>query len=369
MKAALMADPRWLGLERPAFRRLMIGLVDERVQVVQVLPEWAARDRLSLAGEAVTYRDSPWAWVRQWRLRALGRQIDELEVDLIHALNGSLYTSAAALGRALNRPIVCQVWSVAELEGLTDQPSPVPVGLAAATEPLVAACKERAPAGWPVRLIRPGVYVPQSSRGPEPLSDPAHSLCALIVADLECGGGITELLQGLAARRDRLMHAQFFIYGSRRDHHECWQIARRMNLLHQVTLIEPHDSTRDLVLEADVLMVPQPMAAARTLLLESMAAGRPVITCADPDVDYLIHDQSACVIDRPNPGKWAAVLGELLDEPDKYRRLGQSARQYVQEHHSASSFVSGVLELYQQVTAPEPLPFDESASSSDSQVD
>ena len=220
-----------------------------------------------------------------------------------------------------------------------------------------------------MRLIRPGVYVAQSARGPDALSDPARSLCALIMVDLEHGSGIAELLQGLAARRDRLTHAQFFIYGSRRDHHECWQIARRMNLLHQVTLIEPHDSTRDLVLEADVLLVAQPMAAARTLLLEAMAAGRPVIACADPDIDYLIHDQSAHVIDRPNPGKWAAVLAELRDEPDKYRRLGQSARQYVQEHHSASAFVSNVLELYQQVTEPEPLPFDESTSTSDSQAD
>ena len=108
MKVALIADSLWLMHELTTFRRLVVGLLDEQVRVVRVVPQWAVgeADQLAIAGHAMAYPVAAWHWLRDRRLKQLADQLREQEVDLLHVLDASLQRVGMALGEAMNVPVI-----------------------------------------------------------------------------------------------------------------------------------------------------------------------------------------------------------------------------------------------------------------------
>jgi len=87
----------------------------------------------------------------------------------------------------------------------------------------------------------------------------------------------------------------------------------------------------------------------RSLVLQAMAHGVPVIARADPWLDYFIEGRSAWVIDTPDAVTWADRLRRLIIEPQAANELAAAARDYVRSAHAPSRQIELTLNLYQRM--------------------
>jgi glycosyltransferase involved in cell wall biosynthesis len=104
---------------------------------------------------------------------------------------------------------------------------------------------------------------------------------------------------------------------------------------------------------AEIVVVPSviPDALSR-VVLEAMAAGRPVVATAVGGMPELIEDgKSGLLVPRRDPAALADVLVRLLDDPALAARLGAAARRRAETRFAPESSVERLLALYAAVQA------------------
>lgn len=356
MKVALLADRMWLNHEAATLRHLVVGLVDEGVWSVPVLPQTQAAGALSIVGEPITYRPSNYPLLRDVRLRALAGPLREAGIDVLHVLDGSLIRSAKLLASAVGVPTLLHCWSVAEVEAALRslQTNTAGVSLMLPTAGLLNRV-HRSGLGHITAMHVPSGVV-RLEEGPDPLVEPNNSLCCLVMTDGKGGPALNALLEGAVAVKSELPQLQLFLYSVDESTHKLWQAAARLNALDMVNLVGPEGGARSLLVQADAVMCTHALGTARTLLLSAMSAARPVIAVADPTVEYLIDGRTAKLKERSSAGEWADVFRSLVGQPRPLRALGESAAEYVHEHHGAAAFVGRTIEVYREVSG-EPIRF------------
>ncbi len=351
----MLADGDWINEEANIVRFSAVGLSDEQVQVVPVTPVGCERPQLSLITERVHFASPRVNWWRRTP-RRLANQMRKMDIDLVHAMHGGIYPLALYVASALGLPVVCSCWSSAELLKIAAQGHDVSTVFVLPTPPLMQRARQLLGDRTTLELVRPGV-LGTSEEIAEPLVDPEVSLCCLVVGDGRADVDYTALLRGVSLVRTRMPQLQLLLYTLERDHHRVWQAALKLNLLNHVNLVDSSPQTRELLVQSDVVLVPQPLGAVRTVVLEAMAARRPVLASADPMLDYLLEGKTARLIAEATADRWADHFGQLVSMPRAFRSLGQSAEAYVKQHHQASHCVEQLIEIYRQASG-EPLPFD-----------
>jgi hypothetical protein len=351
MHAGLISDTDWLDEELAMFRYLVVGLLDEGVRVVQVVPEHASEQGLSPFGQRLEWQDSRQSWLRQWRLRSLAPALDRAGVSVLHALDSQVWAGALAIGRKLNIPTVLSAWRS------TDVPLAVRLlagespnnrsAVAAATGPLGKALVKALGPEALVQVVPPGVHVSEAG---ENEGNDEETFCALITGDGRFDADYEALLLAVAGIVKDRPHAQFFLEGQGHDQHSLWRAARRLELLGNVSLVPPRLTQRDLLLRADVLIQPQMLGIARSLPLQVMARGKPVIARADPWLDYLVADETAWLLEQSQVESWDSLIRRIMDRPQDALALGRAARQWVSRRHIAAKQVAQTLAMYRRVT-------------------
>lgn len=81
-------------------------------------------------------------------------------------------------------------------------------------------------------------------------------------------------------------------------------------------------------------------------ILEAMVLGKPVLATPVGGVPELIHHMENGYLAEPEEGNFAAALTGLLGDDALMRRLGENAKEYVQEHHSWDRVADAFIELY-----------------------
>jgi glycosyltransferase involved in cell wall biosynthesis len=355
MNAALLANMDWLDRELPLLRQLVVGLVDEQVRVMQVVPGALPDSDVSAFSVRVDWDEQGWLLTRPSRLQRLGDQLDAFQTDLIHAIDASSWRVAMRLSQRLDIPVVLTISAENELviaDKFLRRLRPERVGLSAATQPLHDALEDKYGSSITIHAVPPGVHVSE----PRLARDDCEDLCAVVsgrgVADHE----YEALFDALRQITHHYPGSQFFLDGAPRQQHELWQLASRYDLLENITLPSYRPGHRELLLHADVLIQPQPMGGARTLALQAMASALPIISRDDPWVDYLTHDTTAWIVDASDTDQWVDQIRLLIERPDTAQALGRRARDWVGKHRRTSQYVSATLSLYRQLTG-ESIPF------------
>lgn len=94
-------------------------------------------------------------------------------------------------------------------------------------------------------------------------------------------------------------------------------------------------SMPDIYAAMDVLTWPAVNEALGMIFLEAGAAGVPAVAGYTDGVASLLPDgQSGIVVPANDPSAFARAIDELIADRDRRHRLGQSAKRYVEGHHS-----------------------------------
>jgi glycosyltransferase involved in cell wall biosynthesis len=103
----------------------------------------------------------------------------------------------------------------------------------------------------------------------------------------------------------------------------------------------------------DVCLQPSWADAFPTSVIEAMAASVPVLATAVGGIPEMISDGRTGVLLAPPPrvAALAAALGELLEDPERRRRLASGARRVYLDRFTAGPWVRGTRALYDDVLA------------------
>ena len=349
MHVALIGDTDWLDDDWSIFKRLAVGLIDRQVRVVQVVPQQRADPEDIPFDSLITWRDSSWALTRQRRLSRLADQLDQLGVDLIHAIGGGVWGGVMRLASHLKIPAVFGLSSasdLAQINRIRRIGDNHPAGITASTDPLAAVARQKLPPQWLVRVVPPGVDVLDS---PSVLPDRHGDLCVIV-----SGTGVDDedylaLLNGIALVVAKHPRTQFFFDGMDKDQHALWQMVRSQGMLSNVSMISRGLRQRELMMQGHLLIHPQALGQCRGLTLEALAHGVPIIAREDPWLDYLIDDQTAWLIPKPEPEQWAAMIRRVIEDPARARSLADRGRAWVRQRHLVADYVDQTLALYQEL--------------------
>lgn len=92
---------------------------------------------------------------------------------------------------------------------------------------------------------------------------------------------------------------------------------------------------------------PEPLGR---VIIEGMAAGRPVIATAAGGVLDIIEDQVTGLLVPPkNAGLMAKAIQQLLENPEQAKIIGQQAQQEAKERFSIERHVAAVQHIYQEI--------------------
>jgi glycosyltransferase involved in cell wall biosynthesis len=297
MHVALISDALWLDEQLPQFQALVVGLMDEQVRVVQVVPHRLDAADTSAFGEHVPWKDSNFAAVKRWRLSQLASTLQQLEVDLIHALTGRVWSGAISLAKRMDVPVIFSdsSWQcVSQAAKFHRKAAGLSMAYTTTTLPLAQLLHKQVGPQTPVQTIAPGIH--HQRLAPPPNEDTES--CAVITGTGIFDESYQVLIEALKDIVKAHPNAQFFFDGQQQDQHKLWRAARKAGLLANVSLVPRRLGHHELLLRGDILIQPQALGASRSLTLQAMAQSIPVIAREDRWLDYLIQDETALLIYR-----------------------------------------------------------------------
>lgn len=354
MHVALIANTAWLDEELATLHHLVVGLLDESVRVVQVLPMGRAEGEVVSFGKRLSWREHRWPFRNRLALNRLAEPLKQEGVTLIHALDGRQWRAALDLGRQLNLPVVLSANSGMDIKLATRYAGRLVPGqhiILCATEPLAKLIDQSIGSAVLVRHVPFGIHLGK----PTPHNDD-ETPCLIISGNGGYDDDMHRLLVGAKQAIEAQPDLQLFFDGQRQDPRALWRAIRREGLIANATLIPRRLGHREVLLRAGALVHPQPLGRARSLTLRAFAHAVPVIACADPLLDELIDGQTARVLHDPSVENWAKTIISFAKAPAPWRELGQSAQQWVGQHRLAATQLQHLLSTYRQLTG-EPIAF------------
>ena len=87
-------------------------------------------------------------------------------------------------------------------------------------------------------------------------------------------------------------------------------------------------------------------------LMNALACGATVVASATEPVQEMIrHEENGILVDFFDVDGWAQAISAVLDDPQRYRPLGQAGAEMIRERYSLEICLPQMLELYNRVVA------------------
>lgn len=380
LRVVIVADAGAATRERELLQRLQIGLADEGVRVASALPRSvvegpgaALLPSSELFARAIVYDFGGLPWGRGRRVAALASSLSVLggdaarPVDAVHAVGEGSWATAFELAHRTGAGLVVSVWSpamarkVSRQRGLGGDAGRAPIAPMllvpdAALERVLRSELDDAalrPAG--IRVVPWGVHSHAAGRD---LLRPGRIISMVMAGGGTDAAAYEAALGGVARLAGRSEDLMVFADAEMAERAGLARAARRLAMADRFTLVPEVEARRELVLSADLLIIPEALGEHRSLALDAMACGTVVLALADPLVSYLIDGRTARLVPKPDPELWAEALSALLDRRDRAAALADTARDYVRQHHRASAQVAAVLDAYEWLAGRESIPFE-----------
>ena len=143
---------------------------------------------------------------------------------------------------------------------------------------------------------------------------------------------------------------EFVIAGAGPEEDNLRRLSRQLDIAEHVTFV-PNLLDFSAALEAmDLFCLPSLQQGIGTIMLEAMALGRPVIATRVGGVYRVVREGDTGLLVPPSDSaKLAERIMELLDDPERARRVGEAARREVEQEFSVDQMVRRTAGIYRSV--------------------
>ncbi|MEM7756432.1 MAG: glycosyltransferase [Planctomycetota bacterium] len=387
MRVLIIADAVFATREASMLGRLEVGLADDGVRPIIAIPAGTeVPDQLGRAAPVIAYERSPlplgWRLAVQPFVRELRERLDgpDPTLDVVHAFGGAAWRFGLEIARQTGAGLALEVWRtglVDRLRGMKRLANNGAQGSLAATREGTATSSSEVPLVFtaPDRVVEraiadtnvdiPVVLAPWGVHAnAEPRSVCTRDTIGVVLA----GGGrdahhAAAAFEGWARTDDPNRTMLLFADARLAERAQIWKLAGKLGVRDRVSLVDDLELRRDLALRADLMLHPDARGERRTLVLDAMAVGMPIVAASDPAADELIDGRTASIVRTPDAEAWHAAISALITNPESARSLGASALAYVREHHRASAHLAATIGAYERLTLAEqaPMPWPGSA--------
>ena len=213
-------------------------------------------------------------------------------------------------------------------------------------------------------VIRDGIDLSKFSgpRRPEirvELDIPPNVPVVVVLARFDATKGIEDFVDAAAIVSWNVPYARFLIVGEGQEasrsgltedmayRQTIFDRIRRLGLQRRVTLTGYRADVSALLTEASVSVVPSLSEGLSNVLLESMAAGVPVVaTRVGGTPEAVEHGQTGLLVPPRDPQGLATAIVRILQEPALAARLGAAGRQVVRERFGIDRLMHETEQLY-----------------------
>lgn len=308
MHIALVIDPERMAVDGTAVERLAVALASEGTRVTRILPASASEAPLARLIAALAYDFDGSPLFRRGRLGALSSALEEDPPEVFVSFGARALHAAAELAEDLEAALVAMIATEDELARTPlRRHAHLIDAVGVSTGPLVSRASKWIPEDL-VRLMPLGVAIPTRPTVAAPQS-------VAIAGSARDVGAYRAMYAALADIAPALPDLQVAIEFPPGHDTKLWALARQHGIQHVLNGVQRLEHIRPLALACDVLVLPEPVRGTRSLVLESMAAGRTVVTIEDAMAHYLIDGVTAFVAQDREAREWTRLLTRALLEP------------------------------------------------------
>jgi len=371
MRVLILADRSFAARERDLLTRVQVGLIDEGIRVVEALPAEVADPDANPLIPTIPYSDRVALLASRARTRRLIRSLQAIDpplapaatpfalVDVIHVFGETAWPLALAVAEITGAALAIECASGQALRSVgafekscASLETPVVGAWFAANDPLARALESAHPR-WPIAQAAWGTHERDRPFGARP---PGTPLSISIIASGDDPASILGLLAALAGCAHLPADAMMFLDAIAFERHpNLWRKARDLNLLDRLSLIDCMEARRDLVLQTDVLAIPEASGQSRSIILDAMISRLAILARSDPLIEATAVPDVAILAPVGTVDAWSDALTRLLANPEYRITLGAAARTYVLTHRPVHKQVEAILRAYQAFDEPEPL--------------
>jgi glycosyltransferase involved in cell wall biosynthesis len=185
------------------------------------------------------------------------------------------------------------------------------------------------------------------------LGIPEGAPIVLVVSRLNPLKGLEPFLEAAAIVATEVPAAKFVIVGDTNPNERAYwstltSLTGKLGLTDRVTFAGLRRDIPQLMSAATISVMPSLNEALSNVLLESMAAGAPVVATRVGGTPEAIDDgKNGLLVPPGDPRAMAGAIAALLTDPGRRRRLGAAARQSINERFSMDRMVAATEQLYQ----------------------
>jgi glycosyltransferase involved in cell wall biosynthesis len=301
-------------------------------------------------------------------LRELERVLRELRPDVVHTHSskagvlGRLASMSSGIGARVHTPHTFAFLFGAMFGGLQRALfREIERALAGATERVLAVSADEAAtfaeSGVVPREriavvangIDPSAWIAASPFDWKTLGIPPAARVALVAGLLNVAKGQDLAIRSLAQPGLEQMHLVLAGHGEMREEWEA--LARELGVEGRVRFLGWRDDVPQLVAGADVVLLPSRWEGMPYIVLQAMAAARPVVATRVDGARVLVEDgRTGLLCDLESPESIAQAVRRVLSLGDTERRaLGLAGRARVSDAFTIDSMVERLLAVYREV--------------------
>jgi glycosyltransferase involved in cell wall biosynthesis len=302
----------------------------------------------------------PVEWVgarpgRAARLMAVTRAAARHRADLLQSFHFYANPYAALAARALRRPDLGAVRGSGQAD--LDSVGGVMGRLCVWLPRLLVANSDAAVTrlqqlGVPRRRLRllPNV-IDVNAFVPSAADEAARPFTVAAIGRLDANKRFDRALRVVASARPRIARdVRLIVAGAGPDRSALEALAVRLGLGGQVTFAGAVADIRPLLGQADCLLLTSDAEGTPNVILEAMAAARPVIATAVGGVSALVEPgRTGLLAARDDEAALAGAVVRLAGDPGLTARMGRQGRARVSEHYSLQGLEEHLRALYREV--------------------
>ena len=376
----MLVDRSFATREHAMLRRVEVGLMDDGVRVVRAVPDDVDDAGRTPLAPTVRYHDANWRIVNRAHARRLIRELQLIDpplapaggtgagadgvpdlLDVVHVWGDECWDLAIDVASATGAALVFELWSQASTRRIrqierrvASADESVRIVWLAPNAHLRGVAEAQSPV-WPVRAAHWGIHADDHDVHVRP---PGAPLGVSIVSSGRDESSIRPVLDALsqcvAINESMLI---FLDDTAVRSHPGVWKHAERLGLLDHLSIIADMESRRELILDTDLLVLPDALGEVRSIILDAMASGVVVAARADPCIEVTALPGIALLVEGPTEGAWLTVLRRVISDSDELRRIGALARERVVKDRPVHRQVDAILAAYGELADNAPIAF------------
>ncbi|MBB6030465.1 glycosyltransferase [Oceanithermus desulfurans] len=155
------------------------------------------------------------------------------------------------------------------------------------------------------------------------------------------------LIQGFALALARHPYLELWLVGDGHLRPHIQSLVQELSLQKHVRFLGLRKDIPELMKQADVFLLPSDWEGVPLVVLEAMAAGKPVVATSVGGVPELVKDEKTGILISPgDPETLAGAILRLARDSDLRRRMGEAAHKWALERFDVQKTAQAYGELY-----------------------